>query len=386
MKTRFALTGAQVFDGRDLHDGIAVVVAGGQIEAVLPEDQLPAGVTRVALDGGILCPGFVDLQVNGGGGVLFNDAPEVAVLERMARAHAGLGATTILPTLISDVPDRTRAAIDAVALAVAQGVPGIGGLHLEGPHLALSRKGAHEPGCIRVMQAADLELLLEAAKRLPVLIVTLAPEAVSLEQIAALAQAGVVVSLGHSDCSCEQARAAFGAGARMVTHLFNAMSQLGSRAPGLVGAALSEQGIAAGVIADLVHVQGPALQVALAADAMRAGLFLVSDAMAPAGSDLASFTLTGQRVTRAGGTLRLNDGTLAGADLDLARAVRNLLGLGVPVAQALAMATIRPARAAGLGHAGFLCAGADADLVHMNERLELKAVWQKGQAVALSPS
>ncbi|WP_218967753.1 N-acetylglucosamine-6-phosphate deacetylase [Puniceibacterium antarcticum] len=382
---RFALTGAAVFDGDSLRDGVAVLLNGVRIEAVLPEDQLARDVPRMTLDGGTLCPGFVDLQVNGGGGVLFNDGPDVATLARMAQAHAGLGATTILPTLITDTPDKTAAAIDAVAGALAQNMPGIGGLHLEGPHLALTRKGAHDPARIRPMQPDDLALLLDAARRLPVLIVTLAPESVTDAQIAALAQAGVVVSLGHSDCSFDQAQTAFAAGAQMVTHLFNAMSPLGHRAPGLVGAALTAKGVASGVIADLVHVQAASLQVALAADAARGGLFLVSDAMAPAGSDMTTFTLTGQQVLRAQGTLRLADGTLAGADLDLARALRNLLALGVPLVQALTMATRRPAQAAGLTGAGTLHAGCAADILHLNDRLELQAVWQRGRVIPLSP-
>jgi N-acetylglucosamine-6-phosphate deacetylase len=378
------LTGARVFDGTSLREGLALVLDDGRIAAILPEDQLPDDAAHVDLGGGILAPGFVDLQVNGGGGVLFNDQPDVATLIRMSQAHAGLGATTILPTLISDRPDRTSAAIDAVREALRQDIPGIGGLHLEGPHLALARKGAHDPDRIRAMEEHDLAILLEAARHLPVLIVTLAPEAVTLSQISALAGAGVIVSLGHSDCTCEQARAAFAAGAVMVTHLFNAMSQLGSRSPGLVGASLTEPGVSAGVIADLVHVQEAALHVALAADSARNGLFLVSDAMAPAGSDTSEFTLTGQLVTRRDGSLRLDDGTLAGADLDLPRAVRNIVCLGVPLDRALAMASSRPAQAAGLASAGRLRAGAVADLVHLDDALALRSVWQRGHPVKLS--
>ncbi len=384
MTRQVALTGARVFDGAHLAAGLAVVVAQRRIAAIVPEGDVPRDAEVVALGGGILCPGFVDVQVNGGGGVLFNDDPSVGTLRRMAQAHAGLGATTILPTLITDTPERTAEAIGAVVAALAAGVPGIGGLHLEGPHIALSRKGAHDPGRIRPMEDADLGRLLDAARHIPVLVVTLAPEAVSLEQIAALAGAGVVVSLGHSDCSHAEAQAGFDAGARMVTHLFNAMSQMAGRAPGLVGAALSAPGVTAGLIADLEHVSGPTLQVALAADAGRGGLFLVSDAMAPAGSDLAEFTLTGQRVVRQAGTLRLADGTLAGADLDLGRAVRNLVSVGVPLVQALAMATARPARAVGLSGAGWLRAGAEADLVHLRDDLILQSVWQRGERVPLS--
>ncbi|WP_146586351.1 N-acetylglucosamine-6-phosphate deacetylase [Puniceibacterium confluentis] len=389
MTGRTVLSGARVFDGTTLHDGLAVVMDQQRIAALAPleavqDDLARDDVAHMVLGGGILSPGFVDLQVNGGGGVLFNDRPDVPTLQRIAQAHAGLGATTIMPTLITDTADRTLAAIAAVCEAMALDVPGIGGLHLEGPHIAPARKGAHDPGRIREMDDADLAVLLGAARRLPTLIVTLAPESVRPEQIAALAKAGVTVSLGHSDCSLEQAQAAFGAGARMVTHLFNAMSQLGSRAPGLVGAALGAPGVSSGIIADLVHVHPATLQVALAADAQKDGLFLVSDAMAPAGSAIDAFTLTGQRVFRRDRTLRLGDGTLAGADLDLPTAVRNLVGVGVPLERALSMATRRPARAAGV-NAGVLQAGCAADLVYLSDALELCAVWQRGQPVPLSP-
>ncbi|KMK63771.1 N-acetylglucosamine 6-phosphate deacetylase [Puniceibacterium sp. IMCC21224] len=229
------LTGARIFDGAVLQDGKAVVVEGARIIALVDAGALLVGAQVVRLNGGILAPGLVDVQVNGGGGLLFNDSPDMDTLRCMASAHARLGATTILPTLITDTPDRVAAAVGAVRAALDQGVPGIGGLHLEGPHLARSRKGAHDGDLIRPMAAEDLAVLQDAARDLPTLVVTLAPESVTPDQIAALVSAGAVVSLGHSDCSHAQVTAAVAAGASMVTHLFNAMSPLGSREPGLVG-------------------------------------------------------------------------------------------------------------------------------------------------------
>ncbi|MEO1154637.1 MAG: N-acetylglucosamine-6-phosphate deacetylase [Pseudomonadota bacterium] len=369
-----AYTGARVFDGTVLRDG-ALVVEVGQVVVV---GDVPAGAQVVTLQGGVIVPGFVDLQVNGGGGVMLGDAPSVETLQTMARAHAGLGATTILPTLITDTPEVTAAAIAAVAQAVAEGVKGIAGLHLEGPHLSVARNGAHDVALIRAMTEADEAMLIAAAKALPLLKITVAPESVSPYQIRRLTAAGIIVSLGHSDCSYEAAWDAIASGATCVTHLFNAMSPLTARAPGLVGAALSGP-VSAGLIADCIHVHPATMRAACAAKLVPGGLFLVSDAMATAGSEIDTFTLNGREIRRANGRLTLADGTLAGADLDLATAVRNIVALGVDLSEALAMATSRPAKVAALtGGQGTLTSGAPADFVHLGEDLTLQAVWQAG--------
>lgn len=369
--------GAAVFDGTRLHPDAALVVERGRVAAILPPDEAPAGA-RVHLAGGVLAPGFVDLQVNGGGGVMLNDRPDLEGIRTICAAHARLGTAGLLPTLITDTPATTRAAIAAGLAAAAEGVPGFLGLHLEGPHLDPRRKGAHDPRLIRPMQAGDLALLLDAARRLPALVVTLAPAAATAAQIGALAAAGAVVSLGHSEATAAEAAAAFAAGARMVTHLFNAMSQLGSREPGLVGAALDAEGVRAGLIADGIHVAPATMRVALAARRGADGIFLVSDAMAVAGTDLDAFTLNGRRILRRGGRLTLADGTLAGADLDLATAVRTLVAAGATLPAALAMATSVPASAIGRDDLGRLAPGLPADLVHLDEELALAGVWRAG--------
>ena len=334
-------TGADIHDGTHLHHGKVLAQMQDGSRRILAFEEVPQGVPTERLQAGVLCPGFVDLQVNGGGGVMFNDSPDAATLRRMAKAHRSTGVAALLPTLITDTPDKTEAAIEAVAAAIAEGVPGIIGLHLEGPHLALSRKGAHDGALIRPMEAADLALILRAAVLLPNLMVTVAPENTSNAQIAAMAEAGVIVSLGHSDADYETSMAAFDAGARCVTHLFNAMSQMGNRAPGLVGAALARDGVHAGLIADGIHVHPASMRNALAAKGE--GIFLVSDAMATAGSDIAGFTLNGREVYRAEGRLTLADGTLAGADLALGRAVRSLIhAVGEPLEAALARAISGP--------------------------------------------
>ncbi|RMF41252.1 MAG: N-acetylglucosamine-6-phosphate deacetylase [Alphaproteobacteria bacterium] len=377
-----AYAGTAVFDGAALHDGAVLLVAGERFAGIASD--IPPGARLVAVSGGILAPGFVDLQVNGGGGVMFNDDPSPATLATIARAHARLGATAILPTLITDRPQATRAAIAAVREAVAASMPGIAGLHLEGPHIALARKGAHDPALIRPMEAADLDRLCRAAAELPALMVTLAPESATPEQVGRLAAAGAVVSLGHSDAPYETCREYIRAGARCVTHLFNAMSQLGNRTPGLVGAALQAGEVSAGLIADGIHVHPASIATALAAKRGPGAVFLVTDAMATAGSDLDHFTLNGRRIERREGRLTLADGTLAGADLEMAQALRVLTGpVGLPPERALAMATAIPADLAGL-QAGRIEPGRRADFVHLDDGLRLRGVWRGGASLAPS--
>lgn len=321
----------QVFDQGQLRHGIVVQ----NDEEFALSDTVPddAEVTDFL---GVLCPGFVDLQVNGGDGVLLNDAPSVDTIARMSKAHRATGTAAILPTLITDRPDITRAAIEAAKQAGSEG------LHLEGPHLSVARKGAHKAALIRKMTVEDCGALCAAAQDLPALMVTVAPENVTPEQIAQLTKAGVIVSLGHTDCSYETARAAIAAGARCVTHLFNAMSPLTARAPGLVGAAL-EGGVSAGLIADGIHVHPATIRAALNAKQGPGELFLVSDAMAVTGTDLTEFSLNGRRILRRDGRLTLEDGTLAGADLTMARALQVMVEqVGVSLEKALRMAISVP--------------------------------------------
>ena len=377
--TGFVLTGAQVFDGTRLLDGHAVVVDAGMIMAVVPETLGLPGA-RVVLKGGILAPGLIDLQVNGGAGLMVDGSTDLAALRRICATHLALGSAGILPTLITNTADATAQVIAVAIAAGRENMPGFLGLHLEGPHLDPRRKGAHDAGLIRRMTDDDLAQLCGAARHLPALMVTVAPESVSPAQIARLAAAGVIVSLGHSDCSHDVAVAAIKAGASCATHLFNAMSQLGNREPGLVGAVLGS-GIATGLIADGIHVAAATMQVAL--QAKPEGVFLVSDCMAFAGSDLRQITLNGRVIRRGAGRLTLADGTLAGADLALPQAIRYLVQtLRLPVARAIAMATSVPAGVikAAQSH-GFLAAGRAAHLVHFDPNWEVGAVWYRGERI-----
>lgn len=361
-----AFHAARIFDGTDWHEDTCLVVADGRVDRIGPASD------AVRVDGWII-PGLVDLQVNGGGGVQFNDDPTPEGIAAIARAHARFGTTSLMATLITDRPDVTLRAIAAARAA------GIMGLHLEGPHFAPSRVGTHDPALVRPMEAADLAVLTDAARHLR-LIATLAPEVVGAEAIAVLRRAGATVSLGHSDATFEQARTAADAGATMVTHLFNAMSPLAHRTPGLVGAALEDGRLWAGLIADGHHVHDAALTIALRAKRGPARVFLVSDAMATVGSDLGGFTLNGRPVRRAEGCLRLADGTLAGADIALIDGARHLLGRGAPFEEVVRMAATYPAQAVGDASRGGLLAGQRADFLSVTPDLNLRGVWIGGVA------
>ncbi|PUB15614.1 N-acetylglucosamine-6-phosphate deacetylase [Yoonia sediminilitoris] len=339
-----AIVGAQIHDGESLYDNHALVVTQDGQRSIRPRDAVLPDWPLETRNGGLIAPGFVDLQVNGGGGIMFNDDQSVGALRTIARAHATIGTSALLPTLITDTPERTAAAIDAVEMAIAEKVAGIVGIHLEGPHLSVARKGAHDPGLIRPMTDDDLGLIIRAAERLPNVMVTVAPENTTNTQISKLSDAGVVVSLGHTDADMATCLAAFDAGARCVTHLFNAMSQLQGREPGLVGAAMLRDDIYAGMIADGIHVHPASLRTALAARSNNDRLFLVTDAMATAGSTIKQFQLNGRDVLRKDDRLTLCDGTLAGADLEMAQAVSVMVNaVGDDMASAVRRATTTPA-------------------------------------------
>lgn len=377
-----AIKAAAIFDGESWHDDAVLVHRDGVVDGVVRSADLPTSADVVELDG-ILAPGFVDLQVNGGGGVMLNDRQDVETIRTICAAHAPFGTTALLPTLITDTPEVTRAAVEAGAAALADSVPGFLGLHLEGPHLSLSRKGAHDPKLIRPMLDADEAALIAAHEKVPVLLTTVAPESVEPERIARLAKAGIVVSLGHSDTSYGKAVACAEAGASVATHLFNAMSQIGNREPGLAGAAIDTGGFNAGLIADGIHVDPATIRIAVKAKSGPGHIFLVTDAMATIGTDMTSFTLNGRRITRSGGKLTLDDGTLAGADLDMISAVRFMhRTIGVELGEALRMASLYPARAMKVeaSHGRFV-KGARADIVHLTDGLDVANVWIGGEKV-----
>jgi len=378
--TRIAYTGARIFDGEAWWDRHALVVADGRIEGIVAADS-PTDAQRVPMNGGILAPGFIDLQVNGAGGALLNLDPTLDSIRTICRTLAKYGTTACLPTLITDTREKNAAVLAAGAEAARAGVPGFLGLHLEGPHLSVARKGAHDPALIRPMDEADLTALVEGRKALPNLLTTVAAETVTPNQITRLTEAGLVVSIGHSDAGYAVVRAAVEAGATMVTHLFNAQSQLGNRDPGVVGAALDLGAVSAGLIADGIHVHAASIGVALRAKRGPGRIFLVTDAMSITGTDWESFELTGQTVYRKDGALRLANGTLAGADLTMIDAITYVhRTIGVPLDEVLRMASLYPAQAMGLEHErGRIAPGLRADLVHLGDDLTVRGTLIDGE-------
>lgn len=374
-----ALIDARVLLDDGLHDGLAVLLDGGHIAAVLPRDDARViAATPLSLDGHYLLPGFIDVQVNGGGDVLFNDAPTPETIARIGAAHRRYGTTGFLPTLISDSRETMAAAIAATDAAMAAGVPGLLGIHLEGPYLAPQRKGAHDAAWFHSPDAADVALA--ASLRHGRTLLTLAPEQVSDEVITALLARGVILAAGHTAADYDRLMQAFALGVRGVTHLFNAMTPLTGREPGAVGAALDDRDSWCGLIVDGHHVHPASLRTAIRAKP--AGkMFLVTDAMPSVGGDCDEYMLAGQRVRVRDGKAVNEAGALAGSALDMVTAVRNTVELiGLDLAEAVRMASRYPAEFLGLGHRhGRIAAGYAADLVCMDANWQIRQSWIAGE-------
>ena len=370
-----ALAPRKLFTGLKSIEGATVYIRDGRIASVSASPDPSAR----ELDG-LLAPGFIDVQVNGGAGLLFNDAPEVETLAAIAAAHQRFGVTGFMATLISDRSEKAEAAIDAVEQAVKANVAGVLGLHLEGPWLSHPRRGVHPAQHLRAFTSEDLDLLTRP-RSFPLLI-TIAPERVEPAVIERLARAGVIVSLGHTAASAEEIAVAIEAGARGFTHLFNAMAPLEGRKPGAVGAALVHDNAWAGLILDGIHVHPISARVALTCKTARR-LMLVSDAMATVGSQTPSMSLFGERMEVKDGALRTSTGTLAGAHLELASAMRNATAmLGASVEEALRMATLTPAEFLGVERQrGAIVEGRRADFVLLDDTLQVRAVWVGGEQV-----
>ena len=373
----FALTGARVFDGENFQDGTAVVVDGSNISNCIPDKEVEPGVEVRKLAGGLLVPGFIDVQVNGGGGALLNRDPSVDVVKTIADSHRRFGTVGLLPTVITDAPDVTTAAIAAVRGAREQGVANVLGIHVEGPFLDPARKGAHDPHYIRGLSDNDIKLL--ATTNCGTVMLTVAPNKVPPETIRKLVASGIHVSLGHAEASYTDVRAALDAGASSFTHLFNAMSQMTGREPGMVGTALADDRSFIGIIADGLHVHDVSLKLALKA-AAHDRFMLVTDAMPPAAGGPDQFELQGRSVQRVNGRLQLADGTLAGSNLTMDEAVRYCVNhLGLPLASALQMASRNPARFLGRSDMGHIAPGALASLVHLDDNLNVAKTWVEGR-------
>lgn len=350
-----------------------LLVDDGKIVDVAPEQDCPAGASCEIL-GGDLVPGFIDLQVNGGGGVLFNDQPTVEGIETIGRAHREFGTTGFLPTLISDDLDIIDRGMRAVEAAIAKGVPGVLGIHIEGPFINVEKRGIHDAGKIRKIDEEAVELL-SSLKR-GVTLVTLAPELDPPGMIETLRQRGVTVAAGHTAASYEDTRDALHSGLTGFTHLFNAMTQLNAREPGAVGAALESDGAWCGIIADGFHVHPAALRVALRAKGFDK-IVLVTDAMPTVGSDQTTFSLGGRQIHVENGRIAAEDGTLAGSNLNMAAAVANAVQmLHIDLAAAIRMASLNPARAMGLeATTGEIRRGLRADLALLDPEGHVTRTW-----------
>ena len=368
-----------VLTDRGFERDVSVVVEDGYIVAVLPGNTATTTASTIDLQGGYLVPGFIDTQVNGGGDVLFNDEPTVEGVRRIAAAHRRFGTTGLMPTLISDDVAVMQRAIEAVRDAIAQNVPGILGIHLEGPYLAEARKGVHDPHRFHTPDGRELDLV--ASLGVGRTMVTLAPERFAPDTLRALADRGVLVCAGHTAATYEQLRDAFAAGVRGVTHLFNAMTPMGSREPGGVGAALEDPDSWCGIIVDGFHVHDASLRIAIAAKP-RGKMMLVTDAMPPVGGEREEFSLYGVPMNYRNGMCTTAEGTLAGSALDMAAAVRNTVErVGLPLDEACRMASTYPAEFLGLGgERGRIAPGYRADLAVLDPGLHVQGTWIAGRA------
>jgi N-acetylglucosamine-6-phosphate deacetylase len=372
-----AVAAARLFDGVSLHQDAAALIEEGYVVEIAPRAAIPSGMQVLELPDGLwLAPGFIDVQVNGGGDVLFNDAPTPQTIRQIVVAHRRFGTTSLLPTLISDSPAKMKSALAAVD-AVCGVEPGVLGIHLEGPFLSPEKPGVHDPHAIRKPTPDDLAII--AAPRSGVTLVTLAPEEVPFGFVDNLAKAGVRVALGHSMATYAQTREAMAAGLTGFTHLFNAMRALESREPGPIAAALESPDAWYGLIVDGIHVAPPMLRLALRGAGHP---ILVTDAMPPVGGTRSSFTLKGETITAREGRCERQDGRLAGACIDMATAVRNCVRLlDLSLIDALRFASHHPAQFLGLGdQLGRLAPGMRADMVAIDPKsIEVRHTWVAGE-------
>jgi N-acetylglucosamine-6-phosphate deacetylase len=381
MKTRALVNGRVLTDAGLLDDRCVLVEEGRILDMVASGDPRCAVAHQHDLGGNLLLPGFIDSQVNGGGGVLFNDAPSVESIRAIGAAHRKFGTTGFLPTLISDDLDVVARAIAAVQAALAASVPGVLGIHIEGPFLNVERKGIHDPHKIRELDAAAVQLLtsLRGGRTL----VTLAPEMTTPALIRRLAGAGVVVSAGHTNATYEQIRVALGEGLTGFTHLFNAMSQLTGREPGVVGAALDDPDSWCGIIVDGEHTDPVVLRISMRCK-RHDRFMLVTDAMPGVGTDNEWFELQGRKIRVSGKLCLDEDGRLAGSNIDMASCVRNAVSmLGLPLPEAVRMASQYPAEFLGLAHeVGRIAPGYKANFVLADDELQVVDTWIDGEPAA----
>ncbi|PLW81162.1 N-acetylglucosamine-6-phosphate deacetylase [Kineobactrum sediminis] len=374
-----ALRVPSLFDGERWHHDCGLLLLAGCIDSLVPGPDIPAGIPCEELSRGYLAPGFIDLQVNGGGGMLFNNTPTVEALEHISASHRQGGTTSLLPTLLSDTRDVYEAGVTAVRGARRMGIAGILGIHIEGPFFAQARRGTHRADRLRIATGDDIDWLCRLTDLPRVL--TLAPELMLPGQIRRLVDAGVMVCAGHSNASFTQVQQACSEGLRGFTHLFNAMSPLSAREPGVTGAALSSVGCWLGIIADGHHVHPASIRIAQRC-APPGKLYLVSDAMATAGSDRRSFELYGEIIEERDGRLVNSEGSLAGSAITMVDGVRYCHEkVGLALEECLRMASLYPAQFLDEPRLGRIAPGCRADLVLLDDALRVKATWVAGNRI-----
>ncbi|MCD2356401.1 N-acetylglucosamine-6-phosphate deacetylase [Pantoea sp. MHSD4] len=344
----YALVNGRIYSGHEVLDNHAVVVADGLIARVCPRESLPANIEQRDMAGAMIAPGFIDLQLNGCGGVQFNDsldALSIETLETMQRANEKSGCTSFLPTLITSSDALMKRAIETMRAYLQKHQHQALGLHLEGPWLSKAKKGTHDPALIRLPDAAMVQYLCDNADVITK--VTLAPENAGSEVIRQLTDAGIIVSAGHSNATYEEAKAGFSAGVRFATHLYNAMPTFAGREPGLIGALFDSPDVYCGIIADGLHVHYANVRNAKRIKGDK--LVLVTDATAPAGADISEFIFAGKTIYYRDGLCVDENGTLSGSALTMIEAVQNSVEhVGIALDEALRMASLYPARAMGV--------------------------------------
>jgi N-acetylglucosamine-6-phosphate deacetylase len=374
----FALINCSLFTGDKILKDHSIIVKKGIISDIIAENKLPQNIVKIDAQGGLLAPGFIDTQVNGGGGVMFNDEQTTEALQTIANAHRRYGTTALMPTLITDCNEKIGAADAAVSSAIKANTLGILGLHLEGPFISKNKKGVHSEQFIRTL--TDIDICTLSALKTDLTIITLAPEACPTGAISALKKAGLIINAGHSAATLQTTNKALAEGLTGFTHLYNAMSPLTAREPGIVGAALIDEHSYCAIIVDTYHVEASSLQIALKCKP-KGKVILVTDAMATVGAATDHFNLYGNTVYSKNGRCALADGTLAGSALNMAQAVKNCVEyLNLPLSEALKMASLYPAQYLGIAHThGKLKKGYRADMVLLNDKIEPIATWISGQ-------
>lgn len=373
-----ALINAIIYTGDERIEDSAIILEGGYVKEILRQEKLPPHMTCHDLGGGILAPGFIDLQVNGGGDILFSDSPSLETLERMVKVYRRFGTTGFVPTMLSDTQEKYCLARDAVYAARKTGLSDILGIHFEGPYLNIECRGIH--GVARLYPPETGNIFTVPSVESGCTLVTLAPEVVSREVVCELIRRGVKVLAGHSNASYDQLIQTFDLGLSGVTHLFNGMQTWSARSPGVVGAALDDDRIGCSIIGDGHHVHAAMIRMAWKCKP-RGKLFLISDGMPPLGGETDSFSIHGERIHVREGCCLSGDGRFAGSAKDMATCIRYCVeSVGLPLEEVLCMASTYPADFLGLGHRhGRIAAGRVADIVVLDKRLKLQGTWVAGK-------